>query len=68
MTAVEIARKCYEDNNPVDWPWITHLHRTKTEGEKLAWAIINVEMYAPLESEQDLLINAGKELLRLLYK
>lgn len=65
--AHRIALECYEENSPVDWPWVTHLHKQKTPGELLAWAIINVEMYAPVGTSQELLIDAGKELLKLLY-
>lgn len=63
-----IALECYEENSPAEWLWVMYLHRSRTPGELLAWAILKVEKYAPLGTTQDTLIEAAKHLITLLYK
>lgn len=66
--AHRIALECYAQNNPINWPWIQHLKKSMTMGERFAWAITNCEAYAPLGTTQDTLIEAAKHFLTLLYK
>ena len=66
-TANDIAYRCYQENQPIDWCWIRKIRRERNDKEMIEWARGCVEPFVYQNYSKNKITRAAKILIEYLH-